>query len=395
MLIRNIDEVEAGPEEEYYVIDGVRQPSFEKLWGFVFSPDSSRYAYHAEDGEVEFVVLDGENQAEYQDVELHSLAFSPDSRHFAYIARDENYDHVIVLDGVEGEGKDWIHRYMFSPDSQDVFYVSEDWENSPSQFLHIEEMVYGPYQEIGLPIFSRDLAHFAFIVEGEDQKFVVLDGEEQTPYDDVLHGTLIFSPDGEHYAYWAVSAGQWFVVLDGQEGVRANALKAEYLYSILYGSFIRIIQPVFSPDSRMLAYNSLDILDTEAGGLEVSSTFFLNGEGLATFEDVEGRLAPAFSPNGTHLAFFAASEEETVLMIDGREVRTPGAVGGFRFSHDSRYYVQVQVVEDGMMVLINGVPGSVYDRVWLLDEEEDAPDRVRYIALQGDELILVEETLNR
>ena len=66
--------------------------------------------------------------------------------------------------------------------------------------------------------------------------FVVIDGKEQTHYENVKN--LIFSPDGKRLAYVANDSGKWFAVIDGNEENRYDRSKI----------------PVFSPDSKQVAY---------------------------------------------------------------------------------------------------------------------------------------------
>jgi hypothetical protein len=48
--------------------------------------------------------------------------------------------------------------------------------------------------------------------------FVVVDGKEGKEYDGIVKGTPVFSPDSKHLAYMARRGGKWFVVIDGEEG---------------------------------------------------------------------------------------------------------------------------------------------------------------------------------
>jgi len=65
---------------------------------FVFSPDSSRFAFIAKDGDFGRVVVDGEAGPRNRNVA--GFSFSPDSRHFAYIAMFE-LSMSIIVDGIE------------------------------------------------------------------------------------------------------------------------------------------------------------------------------------------------------------------------------------------------------------------------------------------------------
>jgi len=66
------------------------------------SPDSERLAYRAQEGDKQFVVVDGEEGKRYEDILKGTLIFSPDSEHLAYGAQEGN-EQFVVLDGEEGK----------------------------------------------------------------------------------------------------------------------------------------------------------------------------------------------------------------------------------------------------------------------------------------------------
>jgi Tol biopolymer transport system component len=85
--------------------------------------------------------------------------------------------------------------------------------------------------------FSQDSKRLAYVVNNGERAFVIVDGVKGEELE--WAGDVTFSPDGRHVAYWGQMDGRLFTVVDGVKGVR---------YEAAYGS------PVFSPDSRRLAF---------------------------------------------------------------------------------------------------------------------------------------------
>ena len=71
------------------------------------SPDCRRVAYIARSGEKRLVIVDGQEQKEYDRIERDSLLFSPDSQQVAYVVR-EGRKWFVVVDEVEQKHYDGI-----------------------------------------------------------------------------------------------------------------------------------------------------------------------------------------------------------------------------------------------------------------------------------------------
>jgi hypothetical protein len=101
------------------------------------SPDSKRVAYVAVRrslfaGEKKFVVVDGKEEAIYDDIAATMLTFfSPDGKRLAYGAKGGNRNWFVVIEGSEGKRYDSLlrggNRVVF--DSPDAFhYLAETGE---------------------------------------------------------------------------------------------------------------------------------------------------------------------------------------------------------------------------------------------------------------------------
>ncbi|HLA36860.1 MAG TPA: hypothetical protein VJZ02_00155, partial [Candidatus Brocadiales bacterium] len=83
------------------------------------SPDGKRVAYWAQVGNKRFVVVDGKEEKQYDDIVAGTLIFSPDSKRVAYGAIVGN-KWFAVVDGKEEKQYDGIGRGtpIFSPDGK-------------------------------------------------------------------------------------------------------------------------------------------------------------------------------------------------------------------------------------------------------------------------------------
>jgi hypothetical protein len=289
-----------------------------------FSPDGRRFAYreHSDDLQVRWVV-DGVPQqwatdpVHLRDV-VHRLktrvavvgepvaaAFSPDSRRFAYFADVPEKGVAMVEDGAAGPVVKAIGWPVFSPDSLHLAHTAWAFDGRLGIVL---DGVLGPTwaaKFAGLPAFSADGRHVAFVLGREEGGFLrkrsvatlVVDGQVVTelPADD-LSGSPVFSPDGAHVAWWVLQGQRRRLMVDGDpiDGV---------------GNVESV--PVYTAAGRLVCASR-----TNDG---VSTTVMVDGragpaaEGVATPASAlrlfGGDLAPdpdvpfAVSPDGEHVAW--------------------------------------------------------------------------------------------
>ena len=238
----------------------------------VFSPDGKRTAYWGRVGDKWHGVVDGKEgkphdgpgiaaMAENYQLAIlatGSLVFSPDSRRFAYVAQegDEELEFALVVDGQEWSRYDYVDTLgpVFSPDSTTIAYIVRSQGNEFKESVVVDKQRGTPYEGVLAPVFSPDSGRIAYPAYDGTKWFVVLDGQEGKRYDYV--GTpyssgrsaaglvgfrrLIFSPDSKRLAYGAQVGDKWLVVVDGEEGKQYDE--------------IGMCGLVFSPDSRAVAY---------------------------------------------------------------------------------------------------------------------------------------------
>jgi WD40 repeat protein len=200
----------SSPVKAVHVVGGRPIPNpCSKQSPIVFSPNSQRIAYAAQQGTRWCAVVDGQEGPSHDGVGL--FAFSPDSDRLAYVASDGSRRHEIV-DGVASAGYDGVSKAAFSPDSQRVAYCAEDRDRG---FLVVDgnELTNRDYEAVDAPVFSPDSKRLGYMGKRDGKWFVIVDGEEGAGYDDC--GSLLFSSDSRHYAHRARQGSKWFIVVDG------------------------------------------------------------------------------------------------------------------------------------------------------------------------------------
>jgi Tol biopolymer transport system component len=253
-------------EKFFVVVDGVEGTMYDSIESYsaTFSPDGKHFAYKARHADQHFIVLDGVEDRHYD--YIGDLTFSSDGEQLMYMAFKQG-NTILVTDGVEGAtfpgrpgrfhfsadrkrmfytvnklgsgsgpgrefvildgvayAYDQIRNIQFSPNGRLIFKAqrggvwlmvldgaeSKEYEPDGSK---PGEVAWSENDEIA---FSEDDARVAYVARRAGKDFVVTDGEEGKPYDEIRN--LGFTSDGRHVVYTAQRSGKYLVVVDGVEG---------------------------------------------------------------------------------------------------------------------------------------------------------------------------------
>jgi len=346
--------------KSFVVVDGVEGKKYDVIWGAIslkFSSDSKKISYFASTGNKLFLITDGkvEKQFEFNNMESNDFGFSPDNQHFTYVVK-ENEKEIAVIDGKKGKQYDEIDSYKNTP----VF------------------------------LFSPDSKRIAYLARLDDNKqFVVIDGQEGKQYDGIEMMSMNFSPDSKRFSYVArlgkLNLSVNLAVIDGIEGKRYDGIDVTDGKPPYYNS------PVFSPDSKRIAYIAL------SGGKEF---VVIDGVEGKRYDHIQG-CSLVFSPDSKSIAYFAELNSSRLLIINGKENEVhhglPSDVSPI-FSPDSKRVAYIaelceQVAECKRFVIVDGTEGKKYDSI----ESHivfDSPGTLRYIAVSGKNIYSVEERIN-
>jgi Tol biopolymer transport system component len=388
--------------KESFAVDGVEGKAYDLkqsiggLRGFVFSPDSRRVAYVAElpcrDPQTglgkEFVVVDGVEGKEYDLIYLEGSKdtplFSPDSRRVAYMARLGG-KLFMVVDGVEG--KEGSGSPVFSPDGRRLAYLAA---HGGKQLVVVDS------------------------VEGKEYPLIYFPGMELAP---PLGGPPVFSPDSKRVAYaacdlepsgeparpgtqtlclWsspaAVCRMKCLVVVDGVEGKGYDGIIWD--------------PPVFSPDSRRVAYTVAHVAqpgDSQPSPEPMTQWVVVDGVEGKEYGAI-GRESLVFSPDSRRVAYVAGRGGKQLVVVDGVEGDeygaiqarpvwpTPGVLGGsLVFSPDSRHVAYLANRGDKQLVVVDGVEGKEYQGFLMGSRLVfDSPTQLHALAVNGGDFFRVE-----
>jgi hypothetical protein len=362
-------------------LDGVESPSYRKVTGLVFSPDSRRLAYVAEKAPGrEAVVVDGQESTEFGSVDAESLRFSPDSRHLALVAGPPDSLKVfIVLDGKPGPAYDVLcgtapsrTLLFFSSDNQRLAYAAGNKSGGTNATFSVlvqgdERWSYSTKNVPTVQGFSPQSQRLAWIEDTGSKRLLVVDGKVSKEFDEFGRDTFRFSPDGKRMAYFAKFGLQWSAVLDERRGPAFDSLGDT--------------PPVFSADGQRLGYIAI-----RAGDYMV----VVDDKEGSPYDSV-GRNSIRFSPDGQHLAYTAQRGPKRFVVRDRVEGRGyDGLREAIFFSPDSRHLAYVAEREGRSFFVLDDKEGKEYEAM-ANDWACFSPDskRLAYGAASGGRLVLV------
>jgi Tol biopolymer transport system component len=284
----------------------------------MFSPDGKRLTYNYWKGSVSFIVLDGKEL----NIGGNGFVFSPNSTRWAYAGWPEDIilnDQIIDL-----KLSDWVKGMYFSPDSKR--FVFDICTNINAYCAHIvvaddvHSNIY-PFPGVSKVFFSPDSNKIAYTAKSnEDGYFVVADNVEGRRYAEIAE-PILFSNDSSHMAYVAKDFnGSWFVVYDNVEGNKYSG----------------ILSLTLSPDNKSFAYVAKEVRnDKDVQFVVVNETE--KGPYIVDWYGQGIRSGPVFSPDGSHIGYFANDGGKgEVVVIDNTKLTNPWAlIAGSSLTFDS------------------------------------------------------------
>lgn len=319
----------------FLVSDGKESLRYDDLHRVVFSPDGKSVAFRRMDKSGESVVINGKEEKKYQSI--GGIQFAPDGR-IVYEAMQKN-KWMVVSGRREGPVFDMPYSApVIRPDRQIMTYVEQDYSKKKSNItvcnLDLTKCAKGKdYDFIITARNNASASRFAYIV-GSNGKMTVVTAdisdtagvnEKECPFYDKVY-TVDLSPDGNHLAYLAQRGKSIFLVKDGVEmpfpehDMRSHLIVAkngrtyntgmfkDRFFAIVDGektgkTYDEITEPAFSPDGTRLAYAA------RRGG---EWFVVVNGVEGTSFDKV---VAPLFSPDGIRLVYRVRDQEKRYVVV--------------------------------------------------------------------------------
>ena len=367
-----------GHDQQAAIVDGLIQRPYERvmlqpgrvhgLWpGDTFSPDSHRVAWVGQRGEKSFLVLDGQELEPASDGFI-GFAFSPDCKRLTLIGTADRKTEraFVVADGKPQKTYDgilpmhmaaqtWEKEFFFSPDGGRVVYIA--WEQG-KHYLVEDGREGEPFEDLKWENirFSADGKHLAVSGKRGGKQVLVVDGQERGLAGRLLPATLTFSPDGRRLAYAVSKTGQCMLVVDGISKPVAGEVQRQTL--------------CFSQDGRHYA-----CVTRNGGG---KANVYLDGTQQKDYNEISGSVV--FSPDGQRHAYIASIlgapsrnpqgttilTSRSVVVADGKEIMGIQAKSDQAplFSPDGQHLAFVALTAAKQhQVVLDGVPGLTHGQI--------------------------------
>ena len=288
------------------VRDGVESRVVEGVGQVLWSPDGKHLAAAVERGGRWLVYRDEFEEPSVEAVRARSMRFSEDGEHFAYVG-DDARKVVAVIDGAKSTPYDAIGHLVWSARNRSAFVARRGAES----FVVVDGKESGPYQDVAGLSFSPTGRRLAWIARRDDGWWVLEEGSERGPYDRVAD--LVWSPKGDNLAYGVGGrVGEW-VVREGKpgrafEGVLPGSLRFD-------AGGLHIVYAARSLGAWRV------VLDEDAG---------------QPYEDVE---PPLFIGSSAAIAHLARRGEASFLVVDGHQGPVESNATGLVLSSDGERFL--------------------------------------------------------
>ncbi|MCW5555181.1 MAG: hypothetical protein KIS67_23840 [Verrucomicrobiae bacterium] len=237
-------------------------------------------------------------------------------------------------------------------------------------------------------LFSPDGKRFAYKRWDGNKPVAVIDGHPEKAFENIFHTTAFaaFSADSRHVAFPAQRGGKWFVVVDGVEGRPCDEVK--------HLSFV--------PGSSAVAY--LARFGEEwcpvVNGIEgkrydyVGKLHFNPNGSHHIFSATIGKTKTVPNPKA-EIARLITYIPPSIVVLDGKQTISDGTISQYldsdeiAFSADSKHYAYVaslgppkklRLVVDGVLNEKSGVAGKEYQDIRYLTFSSDG-SRLAYWAI--------------
>ena len=197
---------QVGEKKLCAVLDGKAGKPYDFIEGscLIFSDDGKHAAFCAQNGKKCFMVVDGVNGKEYDNI--LDFAFSPDGQHYAFAAQLDQ-EKMIVVDGREGPKHQWVGK--------DLLFGTMENRLLETDFQVDKDYRFGELFK-GKITYSPDGRRLAYGVNDDNNKwYMVVEESKSSPWDDI--GNPAFSPNSRHMAYMALQGKKWRLIVDGKE----------------------------------------------------------------------------------------------------------------------------------------------------------------------------------
>jgi hypothetical protein len=326
------------------------------------------------------IAIDGQVKEHQRDLSDKSFRFSPDGEHWGYAVYVEKKGATVIVDGVEQKTgyNQILFNPFFSPDGKHVAYFASQYVGGDMhEYLVLDGKESEPFDDTNRTIyFTPDSKKLMFGMElGGKEIFrtVTIDGS-QPPSDLVLKArtsnTVFFGPGGQIGYVGTAGEDQSFVFYDGKDdGLRYDEIKRDI---------------VFSADGKHIAYIA------EPGSFD--DVAVIGGKASKVYGGFDGDIIPGtleLSPDGSRSAYSVKKSRQAYVVIDGKDGKPYGAVGGAIFSPDGKHVAYQASANGKVFNVVNGREGQPYDDLGMPQFSSDSSTVAYWAETGGKQFIVV------
>ena len=314
----------------FVVVDGEEGRAYNAIWppetmyegAVIFSGDGRHLAHTAERDGKWFVVVDGKEGKPFDHVDGDTLTFLSGGPKVAYAAaRGEEW--FLINDAVETGPYKYVNRVVASSDGKRLAY---SFDRGGSMWFICDGKEYGSYDYVYSMELGPDGRHLLCWIEGDGRNFALIDGAPVETLADTTIWWPRFAPNGRDIYYVCSRGDNASLVLDGKE----------------WPAFGDIGDVHFSPDGLRAAYvarGERSFASSCGNLLELVRSWSLIGwsADFLVVDGTRGRdyvriLGPIFSPDSRHVGYIAWRDDRWFAVVDGVETLLEMDCTGFQWS---------------------------------------------------------------
>ena len=369
------------------VHNGQAGKMYKEVQWTTLSPDGTRIAYGALQGETWRMVVDGREGNVYDEIGM--ARFSPDGRHILYDARTRSKWSLVLDEKVVATCPERYNYYdkFFTPDSSKIFFIESPAENTSPFRVNVTDLAMKSVslKEVGgfcsEVVFNKIKSRLALINDCNGKKRVIeydftKNGyyRENPLYDAV--GYLAFGSDNLSLAYIAEKGGKRFLVLNGKEELMPEGIVRE--------------PPVIRPNMAGAGV----IIDDEKEGYYYHEAFAKAGV-KKKYLEAAGII---YSRDSSRYAYIAKQGTRIFMVVNGTEGMAFDMIVTPMFSPDGRYLMYRARKDGKRFVVVADADGRVlrqhpaYEQVFQTEMTADGKS-VAYGVKDGKELVWKVEPL--
>ncbi|MBI5076001.1 MAG: hypothetical protein HZB62_12645 [Nitrospirae bacterium] len=350
---------------------------------------------------------------------VFQIEFSKNGAGVAYLAKVGETMHV-VHNGRPGKSYKELYDYTLtiSPDGQRVAYgakTNSDW------FMVVNDKEYGPFEDVGPPVFSSDGRHIAYEIKQKNKWHIVVDNDKRSAACSSYFEKPVFNDEATRIAFVENPYGnkKMRLVISDLEFRKQVIKEYDFLFIMAKQVKSKVAAVIQEKNNKKrvieLNLNQPDVVKEGALYDELANLAFGNVDATVTYAATTGgrrvlvlngkeEPLPEGEPSGPFIirpdssggAVILATREGFYMhpaFAKGEQGKTYEEVIAIEYSRDGSQYVYAARKGKNWFVVISGKEGPSFDNI---SSQQFSPDgtKVVYRARKGEKRFLVVSDTN-